>query len=1074
MKKLTRMMSASESPVLPSSESAFATHNAIPGNGWSRHNGQYASGCARTGRTHRCLTLLLVLLACTLPVILSSCGSIRTNGVEVNALTISTTGLAFGDVTVNTPSIQSITLTSTGFAPITVSSVTISGTGFTMTGPTFPVTLSSGQSATVNVQFQPTTAGAATGQLIVSTASSNGDPVSIPLTGTGVTLATVSSLSCTSASFTGAGTDACTVTLNGPAVGDEIVNLSSTSTAVAVPAVITVPANSSSGGFTAVVSSVTAAQGVTLTASVGTSSATFSVQIGAVLPVLSVDQTSLAFGNVLLKTPATLPVTLTSTGSSPVTIYSATPSGPGFLVGGVTFPMVLNPNQAVTLNVLFDPTVLGAATGQLTIVSNSSVNPTDNISLSGTGVTPAGTLSALSCNPVSFTGGGSDACTVTLTGPAPNGGLIVNLSSSSTAVVVPTTVTVRANATTAAFTATVLPVTTAQSVTLNATAGTATASFVLQLNAATPTLGIGASSVAFGNVALNATATKNLVLTSTGTAPVTISSATATGPGFSVSGATLPVTLNPTQTLTLNVQFDPTVLGAAAGQLTIVSNSSVNSTANVSLTGTGVVSGTVGSLTCNTTSYTGAGKDACTVTLTGPAPSGGLAVNLSSSNSAVTVPATVTVAANGTTAGFVATVAAVTTAQTVTLNASVGTVSATFTLQLNAATPTIGLSTASIAFGNVAVNATATKTLVLTSTGTGPLTINSATATGPGFTVSGVTFPVTLNPTQTVTLSVNFDPASSGAVTGQVTVSSNSSTNGTAKVSLSGTGVSSGTLSKLSCSASSFTGPGTDACAVTLTGPAPNGGLTVNLSSSSTAVTVPATVTVPANATTAGFTATVASVTTGQTVTLTASVGTVTATFTLTLNAAVPTLSISTTSIAFGNVLLNIPATQSVLLTSIGTAPVTVNTATVTGAGFSLVGATIPVTLNPTQTATLNVQFDPTVAGAVTGQLTITSNSSVNGTANIALTGTGEAPAFEVQLTWDAPVDSPDPVVGYNVYRAPGGGTLYQLLNTGVVTPLTYADLEVLTGDVYDYYVVSVDANGVESVPSNTATVTVN
>ena len=54
-------------------------------------------------------------------------------------------------------------------------------------------------------------------------------------------------------------------------------------------------------------------------------------------------------------------------------------------------------------------------------------------------------------------------------------------------------------------------------------------------------------------------------------------------------------------------------------------------------------------------------------------------------------------------------------------------------------------------------------------------------------------------------------------------------------------------------------------------------------------------------------------------------------------------------------------------------------------------GATFPVTLNPNQSVTLNVQFDPTAAGAATGQLTIQSNSSTNGTAVVSLSGTGTA-----------------------------------------------------------------------------------
>jgi len=62
---------------------------------------------------------------------------------------------------------------------------------------------------------------------------------------------------------------------------------------------------------------------------------------------------------------------------------------------------------------------------------------------------------------------------------------------------------------------------------------------------------------------------------------------------------------------------------------------------------------------------------------------------------------------------------------------------------------------------------------------------------------------------------------------------------------------------------------------------------------------------------------------------------------------------------------------------------VTVSAASVAGSGFSVSGATFPLTLNPTQTATVSVEFNPTVAGSANGTLTITSNSSTNPTAAI-------------------------------------------------------------------------------------------
>jgi hypothetical protein len=165
-------------------------------------------------------------------------------------------------------------------------------------------------------------------------------------------------------------------------------------------------------------------------------------------------------------------------------------------------------------------------------------------------------------------------------------------------------------------------------------------------------------------------------------------------------------------------------------------------------------------------------------------------------------------------------------------------------------------------------------------------------------------------------------------------------------------------------------------------------------------VTVPSTVTIPAGAASAGFAATVSSVATAQAVTMTASTKGMFTSFTLQLNAAILALSINATSVSFGDVVVNIPKTQSVTMTSTGTVPVTINGATLTGASFTVSGVDFPATLSPNQEATLNLEFDPTAAEPATGQLTIASNASTNGTALIALTGTGTtAPVVAVTVT---------------------------------------------------------------------------
>jgi hypothetical protein len=190
----------------------------------------------------------------------------------------------------------------------------------------------------------------------------------------------------------------------------------------------------------------------------------------------------------------------------------------------------------------------------------------------------------------------------------------------------------------------------------------------------------------------------------------------------------------------------------------------------------------------------------------------------------------------------------------------------------------------------------------------------------------------------------------------------------------------------------------------------------------------------------------------------------------LQLSAGAPGLTLGSTSVTFGNVNLNTPTTQTVTLTSSGGSALTISAGTLTGTGFTMSGVAFPATLNPGQTATLDLVFDPTTAGAATGLVTITSNASTGATATIALSGTGvSATAYEVQLTWDAPTDTTDPAVGYNVYRSTSTGS-FQLLNTSVNTPTSYTDTTVQDGTTYTYQVTSVDASGVESAPSNVYT----
>ena len=77
--------------------------------------------------------------------------------------------------------------------------------------------------------------------------------------------------------------------------------------------------------------------------------------------------------------------------------------------------------------------------------------------------------------------------------------------------------------------------------------------------------------VDFGNVQIG-TSSQGVTLTNRGTASLTISAYSVSGTGFSLTGLSLPKTLNGGDTTTFTVTFAPTAAGAASGSLTITSN----------------------------------------------------------------------------------------------------------------------------------------------------------------------------------------------------------------------------------------------------------------------------------------------------------------------------------------------------------------------------------------------------------------------------------------------------------------------------------------------------------------------
>jgi hypothetical protein len=184
-----------------------------------------------------------------------------------------------------------------------------------------------------------------------------------------------------------------------------------------------------------------------------------------------------------------------------------------------------------------------------------------------------------------------------------------------------------------------------------------------------------------------------------------------------------------------------------------------------------------------------------------------------------------------------------------------------------------------------------------------------------------------------------------------------------------------------------------------------------------------------------------------------------------------PALSLNASSLTFGNIFLDQTATQTITMTSTGTAAVTVSSIAISGPEFTISAPTLPLTLQPQGTSQIQVSFDPTVAGAAAGSLTVVSNALTSPIQSVSCSAV--ATNGVVNLAWDAPSGGTDAVAGYNVYRAISGTGLFIQINSTVLATLTFNDSTVVSGKSYDYYVLSVDANGNLSVPSNTVTVAI-
>jgi hypothetical protein len=111
-----------------------------------------------------------------------------------------------------------------------------------------------------------------------------------------------------------------------------------------------------------------------------------------------------------------------------------------------------------------------------------------------------------------------------------------------------------------------------------------------------------------------------------------------------------------------------------------------------------------------------------------------------------------------------------------------------------------------------------------------------------------------------------------------------------------------------------------------------------------------------------------------------------------------PQLVITPNVIDFKSVVVGQKNTQTIQLSNPGSAPFTVTQIQVSGKGFILTPATLPVKLPPGNSKSLNLAFDPVAPGDATGTLSVMTNDpKISG--SVPVSGVGEKAVAQLQVT---------------------------------------------------------------------------
>ncbi len=531
-------------------------------------------------------------------------------------VSLNPTAVSFGSQNVNTTSAaQTITLSNTGSAVLSITSIAVTGTNagdFAQTN-TCGTSVAAGSSCTISVAFTPQATGPRSASLSLTDNASD-SPQTPALSGTGVGVAQAS-LNPSSVSFGSQNVKTTsapqTITLsNAGSAALSITGIAITGANTADFAQTNTCGTSLAAGSSCTfsVTFTPQAAGARSASLVVTDNATGSPQSAALsgngvgVSQASLNPTSLSFGNQNVNTSSTAKViTLSNGGTGTLSISSIGITGTNAtdFTQSNTCGSSVTAGASCSISVTFTPQAVGARSASLAVTDNATGSP-QTAALSGTGVGVA----QASLNPTSLSFGNQNVRTT-------SAAKVITLSNGGTAALSITSIAViGTNATDFAQTNTCgSSVAAGASCSISVTftpqaTGSRSASVVITDNAAgspqsatvsgtgvgVPQVSVSPSSLSFGNQKLKtASSARNITLSNTGTATLSITSVTMTGsnPADFSQTNTCKTSVAAGASCTISVKFTPQAAGARSASLTVADNAS-GSPQKATLTGTGV------------------------------------------------------------------------------------------------------------------------------------------------------------------------------------------------------------------------------------------------------------------------------------------------------------------------------------------------------------------------------------------------------------------------------------------------------------------------------------------------------